>query len=113
MEPGSSNRIDEIEKKLDELNAQRTSLLKELETLKKSSNLQTPLIGRELNFPTPNTPEEKVQLFQRLFSCREDVFPRFWENENTGKKGYSPVCTNEWVKLICNKPKVKCSDCQH
>lgn len=113
MESGSSSRIDEIEKKLEELNVQRTSLLKELGTLKKSSNLKTPLVGRELNFPTPNTPEEKVQLFQRLFSCRKDIFPRFWENEKTGKKGYSPVCTNEWVKPICNKPKVKCSDCQH
>ncbi|WP_338055994.1 TOTE conflict system archaeo-eukaryotic primase domain-containing protein [Thermanaerosceptrum fracticalcis] len=28
-----------------------------------------------------------------------------------GKSGYSPVCLNEWARGICNKPKIKCSEC--
>jgi hypothetical protein len=27
------------------------------------------------------------------------------------QSGYSPVCRNEWVRGICEKPRIKCSDC--
>jgi hypothetical protein len=33
-----------------------------------------------------------------------------WESE-TGKTGYSPACANEWRAGICEKPRIKCSDC--
>jgi superfamily II DNA or RNA helicase len=36
-----------------------------------------------------------------------------WENPKTGRKGYSPVCSNEWVRGICQKPRVKCGKCSH
>ncbi len=29
----------------------------------------------------------------------------------TGKSGYQPACTNEWVRGVCEKPRVKCSEC--
>jgi hypothetical protein len=64
---------------------------------------------------TQSTPalsnDEKVALFRSLFRGRDDVFPRQWENPKTGKSGYSPVCRNEWVRGICEKPRIKCSDC--
>ena len=56
---------------------------------------------------------EKIGLFRRLFAGRPDVFPVRWENKNTGRSGFSPACTNEWVKGICGKPKVKCGECPH
>jgi superfamily II DNA or RNA helicase len=59
--------------------------------------------------PTP----EKLTLFKGLFRGRIDVFPRRWENPRTGKSGYAPACRNEWVRGICHKPRVKCSDCPH
>ena len=31
----------------------------------------------------------------------------------TGRAGYSPVCGNEWVRGVCEKPRIKCSDCPH
>ena len=114
METNDQNRIQEIETQLSKLNAERSVLLKELGELKKNNvSIDAPLLGRTLNFHSYESPEDKVQLFKRLFCSRSDVFPRFWENNKTGKKGYSPVCSNEWVKPICNKPKVKCSDCSH
>jgi superfamily II DNA or RNA helicase/very-short-patch-repair endonuclease len=58
-------------------------------------------------------PEEKIALFRSLFRGREDVYPRRFENRNTGKSGYSPVCANEWVRGVCEKPRIKCSDCPH
>jgi superfamily II DNA or RNA helicase len=54
---------------------------------------------------------EKVALFRSLFRGREEVFPRRWENPKTGKVGYSPVCRNEWVRGICEKPRVRCGEC--
>jgi superfamily II DNA or RNA helicase len=59
----------------------------------------------------PVTPSEKVALFRRLFRGREDVFPRLWINQKAGKKGYAPVCANDFVKGICEKPAVKCGAC--
>ena len=55
--------------------------------------------------------EDKIRLFRSLFRGRNDVYPKYWQSKKTGKKGYSPVCKNEWKTGLCNKPKVKCSVC--
>ena len=39
------------------------------------------------------------------------MFPRRWENAQSGKAGYAPVCRNEWVRGVCGKPQVKCGEC--
>jgi hypothetical protein len=54
---------------------------------------------------------EKVTLFRRLFRGRTDVFPTRWESKTTGKSGYTPACANEWRAGVCEKPRIKCSDC--
>lgn len=54
---------------------------------------------------------DKVALFRRLFRGRTDVYPIRWESKTTGKSGYSPACANEWRPGICEKPRIKCSDC--
>ena len=61
------------------------------------------------------SPSQKVTLFRSLFRGREDVFPRLWINRKGPKerKGYSPVCKNEWAPRICEKPKVKCGECRN
>ncbi|PWU15152.1 MAG: hypothetical protein C5B50_16010 [Verrucomicrobia bacterium] len=66
--------------------------------------------------PTPavtnhSSPAEKIALFRSFFRGREDVYPRRFENWKTGKSGYSPACANEWVRGICEKPRIKCSEC--
>ncbi len=60
-----------------------------------------------------SSPEAKIALFRSLFRGREDVYPRRFENKKSGKSGYVFVCGNEWVRGICEKPKIKCSDCKH
>ena len=57
--------------------------------------------------------ETKIVLFRSLFHGREDVYPRRFESRKTGRAGYSPVCGNEWVQGICEKPRIKCSECPH
>jgi hypothetical protein len=60
---------------------------------------------------TPTTSDRKISLFRQLFRGRNDVFPLLWMSSKTGKKGYSPACSNEWVRGVCEKPRVKCSEC--
>ncbi len=55
--------------------------------------------------------EDKISLFRSLFRGREDVYPRRFESLTTGRAGYAPACGNEWVRGICEKPRVKCADC--
>lgn len=58
-----------------------------------------------------STVAEKIGLFRSLFHGREDVYPRRFESRKSGKAGYSPVCANEWVHGVCEKPRIKCADC--
>lgn len=58
-------------------------------------------------------PKQKIALFRPLFRGREDVYPRRFESRSTSRSGYSPVCANEWVTGICEKPRVKCAACHH
>ena len=57
--------------------------------------------------------EAKIRLFRSLFRGREDVYPRRFESRKTGKSGYAPACSNEWVRGVCEKPRIKCAECQH
>ena len=59
------------------------------------------------------TSAEKLALFRSLFRGRENIYPRFWSNARTGRKGYAPACANEWVRGVCEKPRVKCGECPH
>ena len=53
-----------------------------------------------------SAPSEKIGLFLSLFSGRDDVFAKRWENPNDGRTGYSPACRNEWSPP-CSKKKKK------
>jgi hypothetical protein len=68
------------------------------------------LVPREAEAPAQST-GEKVALFRSLFRGRDDVFPRLWTNSKNGKHGYAPACANDWVRGVCEKPRVKCGQC--
>jgi superfamily II DNA or RNA helicase/very-short-patch-repair endonuclease len=55
--------------------------------------------------------EAKISLFRSLFRGREDVYPRRFESRKTDRAGYQPACANDWVRGLCDKPRVKCADC--
>src|SRR3990172_3582467 len=57
-------------------------------------------------------PAEKIRLFMSLFKGREDIYAKRWQTKN-GKSGYAKVCFNEWKPVVCNKPKIKCSECSN
>jgi superfamily II DNA or RNA helicase len=60
-----------------------------------------------------STSAGKIALFRSLFKGRDDVYPRRFESKKTGRAGYAPACGNEWVRGICEKPRIKCGDCPH
>ena len=55
--------------------------------------------------------EAKIALFRSLFKGREDIYAKRFESKKTGKSGYQPACHNEWVRGICEKPKISCGSC--
>src|SRR3984957_12870289 len=58
-----------------------------------------------------SSPEAKIELFRSLFGGRTDVFSVRFESQRTGRSGYSPACANEWVRGVCEKPRIRCADC--
>ena len=106
-----NSRIDEIKARLAELEQERQSLLQELESLS-TARTSPGLFGVSASEKPVTTQEERIALFMRLFRCRDDVFPKMWENQKKGTRGYSPACQSEWVRGICDKPRIKCSECR-
>src|SRR5690348_5864091 len=70
------------------------------------------LFEKEKKISNRSLPKEKIQLFKSLFKGRSDVFANRWESKD-GRSGYTPSCDLEWQKPICQKPKIKCSECVH
>ncbi len=73
-----------------------------------SAGAPAALPGRE---PQRLSTADKLALFARLFKGRTDVYPVRWESKASGKAGYAPACANEWRVGVCDKPRIKCSDC--
>lgn len=63
--------------------------------------------------PSRLSTAEKVALFRRLFRGRTDVYPIRWESKTTSKSGYAPACGNEWLAGVCDKPRIKCGECNN
>jgi superfamily II DNA or RNA helicase len=114
----ASEEIVRIRRRLADLNEERMELERELEAFEQQLNADSCAEAERPAFAdapvTNDSPSiEKVELFRRLFAGRPDVFPVRWENRKDGRSGYSPACSNEWAKGICDKPKVKCGACPH
>jgi hypothetical protein len=95
-----TRRRDDSSRRLDKLRATQDGATSEKEAVEAASSSDS--------WP----PERKVQLFERLFLGRPDVFPKRWENAK-GRSGWAPCCTNEWKPGICEKPRVKCGECRN
>jgi len=111
------NEISELEQKL----ADKKHILKEAKAVfeKQTSNqttIQKPLSEYSsqvspIEINNYSSSEIKVALFRSLFKGREDIYAKRFESRKTGKSGYQPVCKNEWVRGICEKPRINCGSC--
>jgi hypothetical protein len=111
--------VAELQRRLEALESEKRGILAELTRLRQPQRvadagaLARPPVAAALTVTAASDSAAKITLFRSLFRGREDVFPRRWQNVKTGKSGYSPVCRNEWVRGICEKPRVKCGECPH
>jgi hypothetical protein len=86
-----TNEIEEIRRRIDSLDAERRDLLGRLSILESKNQQQQREALQQFSS------REKIYIFRQLFRGREDVFPKRWDNRKTGRSGYSPACSNEWV----------------
>ena len=100
-------RLTKLDTEREQTNQRIADLRAELCALDESK----PAPSTQLQTTTPRTSGEKVVLFRELFRGRLDVFPKRWENARKATSGYAPACGNEWVRGICNKPRIKCGEC--
>lgn len=107
--------IEVAEAEIADLDRRRAALEKKVDALRKALRGEGDDKGRTVVATPPRSArldaQKKVALFRSLFQGREDVFPRLWANPKTGKKGYSPTCGNEWLRGVCDKPRVRCGEC--
>jgi len=101
--------IDEIQRRLGELEIEKQSLEAELRRLEAEASSRRSVCQARPNLSN----QEKISIFRRLFRGREDVFPSRWDNSKIGKSGYAIACGNEWVRGICRKPQIKCTKCEN
>src|SRR2546428_371126 len=101
-------RIARLERELKESRAALESPRTELEAGRSSPPTAPALIPA----PTaPMTSAEKVALFRSMFRGREDVYPSCGPTVGLAARGYPPACGNEWIRGVCEKPRVKCGEC--
>jgi superfamily II DNA or RNA helicase len=83
-------RQAELLRQIAELRQEKASILPTAETA------QLPSTSRSV--ANESTQNEKIALFRSLFRGREDVYPRRFVSQKTGKSGYQPACRNPWVE---------------
>lgn len=106
------------ERELAGLDAKRTVLqdrIRQLKDLNQSiADEQLPFDRlSESNVTNDSTQKLKIALFRSLFRGREDFYPRRFESKRTGKSGFQPFCRMEWIRPFCQKPKIKCGNCEN
>jgi hypothetical protein len=82
-----TDRIRAIESRLEALAGERNLLVVELSTLRAAAPTNSelpPFLGLPVAARVPESSEEKIDLFLRLFRARESVFPKLWENKAKG-----------------------------
>lgn len=107
-------QIARLQARIDELNHQRSQLEHDLVALREKRRgiaKAEAVSSQAQDAPPTRSAADKVALFRSLFAGRTDVFPKHWNSPKTDRKGYSPACSNEWVRGVCDKPRVKCGDC--
>jgi superfamily II DNA or RNA helicase len=115
-------KIRGIEEQVSLLNELKEKLIYKVESLsaeaEESPHNIPPKSIKDISIPRSEQSEsvvltvpQKIEIFTTMFSGRNDVYAKLWTSRKTGKSGYSPACLNEWAQNICQKPKVKCSQC--
>jgi superfamily II DNA or RNA helicase len=99
-------------KEIEQLQNENTYLKKLLSNLMHQRDKTADIVSGDELINNRSLLEHKIRLFKSLFKGRMDVFAYRWVSKD-GKSGYTPACDLEWQKPTCQKPIIKCSECQH
>jgi superfamily II DNA or RNA helicase len=103
-------RLRELDRTRKNLRARIASLKAEFDAA--SGVAPSPPCAPSTNAKAPQTPTEKVRLFQSLFRGRPDVFPTRFVSKKNAKPGYAPACSNKWEPGLCAlRTGGKCGEC--
>ena len=91
---------------------QKLKALLKYHNIQLNANDSLPNTKTEVPMSKKQKINERIKIFRDLFIGRTDVYAVRWESKS-GKSGYSPACKYEWQPPICQKPTIKCSECQH
>ena len=106
-------RVAELDEERDRVSRRISELKTELSSLQMAGDHRQPAQqAAKPGRPAPSTSAQKIAMFMELFRGRRDVYPKRWVNAKKGTKGYSPACSNEWVRGVCDKRSVKCGECR-
>jgi len=75
-----------IQARLQRLDEERAQLLARLKHLEENTVTPPPTKSSP---PSPLFSSGKIAVFRSLFRGREDVYPLRWDNQKTGRSGYS------------------------
>lgn len=104
--------LKQLRDELAKLNQRRLEVVAEIQKLQEFRIKPDATPKMEGTIDAQSSEAEKIYLFRKLFSGRDDVFPLRFESQKSGRSGYQPACKNEWRAGICFKPKVKCAKCE-
>ena len=105
LEEENKRLKEELQQLRDKCLSEKTAAYIDIDHLPKEAILEQP----DMLITQNSTSKEKVELFQSLFKGRADVCAKRWKN----KPGYSPYCYNDFKPGVCNKPKIKCTECKN
>jgi superfamily II DNA or RNA helicase len=108
-DPQRQDEASRIRAQLEAIDIERLRLVARLREIERERKPSPPSLAAIVTNESPAA--DKIALFRRLFAGRTDVFPARWENPKSGRSGYAPACANEWVRGVCGKPQVRCSEC--
>lgn len=98
-----TEKIRTIEAELRSIEQRKNRLLQQLYELK--------AIQSQSEVSSSFSTLEKLQLFNDLFVGRRDVYARGFQSKKYNKMGYSPACANADNKTLCQRGRIRCSDC--
>ena len=98
-----TEKIRAIESELRCIEQRKNRLLQQLYELQAAQSA--------LEVPSRFSTLEKLKLFDDLFAGRRDVYAKGFQSKKYGKMAYVPACANSDNTSLCQKGKVRCSNC--
>ncbi len=105
--------LTQLKKALANIDTKRQQILRRISEIEMQQDRPATIHNKTSGITHLSPNQDKIRLFRSLFRGREDVYPRRFESLKTGKSGYQPACSHEWIRGVCGKPKIKCSDCNN